>query len=142
MHLSYLLYLLLFTIFRKCKPVEKLSDLKGLRAEYYQNLTTKMNFLGPRHTIQKYTWPIVQKFNSLVAIGGRQIKSLKSVKTTPEEKELHSRVGGYLVPLMNQILTGKNYEPPSDAPLAIIICPDWPEAQSIANICADLGKGM
>ena len=43
---------------------------------------------------------------------------------------------------MNQILTGTNYEPPSDAPLAIIICPDWPEAQSIANICADLGKGM
>ena len=57
-----------------------------------------------------------------------------------EEKELHSR--GYLVPLMNQILTGTNYEPPSDAPLAIIICPDWPEAQSIANISADLGKGM
>ena len=133
----------LFITFRKCKPVEKLSDLKGLRVEYYQNLTTKMNFLGPRHAIQKYTWPIVQKFNSLVAIGGRQIKTLKkSVKTTPEEKELHSRVGGYLVPLMNQILTGKNYEPPSDAPLAIIICPDWPEAQSIANICADLGKGM
>ena len=98
-----------------------------------------MNFHGPRHSIQKYMWPIVQKFNSLVAIGGRKLKASKS---KPEEKELHSRVGGYLVPLMNLILTGANYDPPSDAPLAIITCPDWPEAQSIANICANLGEGM
>ena len=83
-------------------------------------------------------WPIVQKFNSLVAIGGRQIKREKK---SPEDKELHSRVGGYLVPLVNQILTGTNYDAPSDAPLMIIICPDWPEAQSIANVGQDLGQG-
>ena len=54
---------------------------------------------------KKHLWPIVQKFNSLVVIGGRT-QSKKSKKTA-EEQELHSRVGGYLVPLINQILTGK-----------------------------------
>ena len=75
-------------------------------------------------------WPIVQKLFSLVAIGGKS-KGL----------ELFGRIGGYLVPLVNQLLTSE-ISGNSSSPLAVIICPDWEVAQIVANGCSELGKDL
>ena len=45
-----------------------------------------------------------------------------------------------MVPLINQILTCKDYAPKSNAPLAIILCPEWESAQDVSEKCTDLGS--
>lgn len=74
-------------------------------------------------------WPIVHNLYSLVAIGIRN-------KNNP----LHGRIGGYLVPLVNQILTCQDYAPTSNPPLAIILVPDWQSAQDVSEITTELGS--
>ena len=74
-------------------------------------------------------WPIVHNLYSMVAIGSRN-------KSNP----LHGRIGGYLVPLVNQVLTCQDYAPTSNPPLAIILVPDWQSAQDVSEIATELGS--
>ena len=74
-------------------------------------------------------WPIIANQCSVVAIGGRN-----------KAKPLHGRIGGYLLPLVNEILTGQDYAARSDPPLAIILCPNWETAQDVSEQCATLAE--
>ena len=80
-------------------------------------------------------WPMVQKLNSVVVVGGRSL-----LKDSAKELLLYDRPGGYLIPLINQILVGQSYPPKSHAPLAIILCPDWKIVEDISTQCRNLGK--
>ena len=70
--------------------------------------------------------------NSTVAIGGKLL----------EGEDIGSRLGSYLIPLINKILVGQTYPKPSHAPLAVILCPDWNIAETVAYQCYDLAKNM
>jgi superfamily II DNA/RNA helicase len=76
-------------------------------------------------------WPVVNKSFSLVTIGPKLSHS-----------NLNGRQGGFLIPLVNQILTGEKYSKPGDSPLAIIICPFWQTVQDLASLCNELGTGI
>lgn len=83
-------------------------------------------------------WGSFKNVNSIVAIGGRD----KLSNSIDKETELFSRVGGYLIPLINRLITGLDYSPGSSEPLVIIICPDWPIAQVMAELCSLLGRDI
>ena len=76
-------------------------------------------------------WPIVVNQYSVVAIGGGN-----------KVKPLHGRLGGYLLPVINEILTGQDYAARSDPPLAIILCPNWETAQDVSELCATLAENI
>ena len=80
-------------------------------------------------------WPMVQKLNSVVVVGGKSL-----LKDSTRETLLYDRSGGYLIPLINQILVGQSYPKKSHAPLAIILCSNWKIVEDIATLCRNLGN--
>ena len=80
-------------------------------------------------------WPMIQKLNSVVVVGGKSL-----LKDSTRETLLYDRSGGYLIPLINQILVGQSYPLRSHAPLAIILCSNWKIVEDIATLCRNLGN--
>ena len=76
-------------------------------------------------------WPIIKSRQNVIAIG--------SMFGSNAKKSLEGRQGGYLFPVINDLV--RSQERPSDAPLAIILCPRWKAVKYLTELCEEVSEG-